>query len=67
LIRTKLQQRYGVINKMWWAIALTQLATCFFTTIYYVTLMAWSFSYFFDSWKNPFPWVYDDKVWAEKS
>jgi SNF family Na+-dependent transporter len=52
---------------MWWAIALTQLATCFFTTIYYVTLMAWSFSYFFDSWKNPFPWVYDDKVWAEKS
>lgn len=29
----------------------------FFTVIYYVTLMAWSFSLFFDSWKDPFPWV----------
>jgi len=29
----------------------------FFTVIYYVTLMAWSFSLFFDAWKDPFPWV----------
>jgi len=31
--------------------------TCFLTVIYYVTLMAWSFSYFFDSFVSPFPWV----------
>lgn len=32
----------------------------FFTVIYYVTLMAWSFSLFFDSFKDPFPWVRTD-------
>lgn len=57
LIRTKLQERYGVISKAFWAVAITQVVCCFLTTIYYVTLMAWSFSYFFDAFKDPFPWV----------
>jgi len=25
--------------------------------IYYITLMAWSFSFFFDSFKSPLPWT----------
>ena len=33
----------------------------FFTVIYYVTLMAWSFALFFDAWKSPFPWVLTDE------
>ena len=28
--------------------------------------MAWSFSYFFDSFKDPFPWVLTDEQWAKK-
>jgi SNF family Na+-dependent transporter len=38
----------------------------FFTVIYYVTLMAWSFSLFFDAWKDPFPWVMSDAEKAAK-
>lgn len=30
---------------------------CFFTCIYYITLMAWSFSYFFDAFSDPLPWL----------
>lgn len=29
--------------------------------------MAWSFSYFFDAWKNPFPWVMTDAEIATKN
>ena len=28
--------------------------------------MAWSFSYFFDSFRDPFPWVLTDEQWAKK-
>jgi len=27
--------------------------------------MAWSFSLFFDAWKDPFPWVLSDEKLAE--
>lgn len=61
LIRTRLNERYGVIHKAWWGIAVTQMFVGFFTVIYYVTLMAWSFALFFDAWKSPFPWVLTDE------
>jgi len=51
---------------MFWGIAITQLMVGFFTVIYYVTLMAWSFSLFFDSWKSPFPWVMSKEELAAK-
>jgi len=28
--------------------------------------MAWSFSLFFDAWKDPFPWVMSKEVLAAK-
>jgi SNF family Na+-dependent transporter len=33
---------------------------CFFTCIYYVALMAWSFSFFFASFTSELPWMLDD-------
>jgi SNF family Na+-dependent transporter len=66
LIRTKLNERYGSISKQFWGIAITQAFVGFFTVIYYVTLMAWSFSLFFDSWKSPFPWVMSEAELAAK-
>jgi len=53
----KLQHRYGSISQGWWGIAITQMCQCLFFTVYYITLMAWSFSYFFDSFKSPLPWM----------
>merc|ERR1719181_2670202 len=66
LIRTKLQERYGSVSRVFWGIAITQMFVGFFTVIYYVTLMAWSFSLFFDSWKDPFPWVMTKEELAAK-
>ena len=57
LIEMKLQCRFGAINQSWWAIILCQTCVCFFTCIYYITLMAWSFSYFFDAFVDPLPWL----------
>lgn len=51
---------------MFWGIAITQMFVGFFTVIYYVTLMAWSFSLFFDSFKDPFPWVMTPEEIAAK-
>lgn len=52
---------------MFWGIAITQLCVGFFTVIYYVTLMAWSFALFFDAWKDPFPWVMTKEELAAKT
>ena len=57
LIACKLHHRYGIVSKPFWAITLTQFCVNAFTVVYYITLMAWSFSYFFDSFKNPLPWM----------
>lgn len=66
LIRTKLHERYGAIRGVFWGIAITQMFVGFFTVIYYVTLMAWSFSLFFDAFKDPFPWVMSKEELAAK-
>merc|ERR1719163_1662743 len=57
LIEMPLQCRFGAIKQSWWAIILTQTCVGFFTVIYYITLMAWSFSYFFDAFVDPLPWA----------
>jgi len=57
LIDMKLHYRWGAIVPRLWGLKLVQVFICFFLTTYYVTLMAWSFSLFFDSFKSPFPWV----------
>jgi len=57
LIECKLQERYSIIKPSWWGISLAQICVCFFTCIYYITLMAWSFSFFFDSFTSPLPWI----------
>lgn len=57
LIKCKLQQRFSIISPALWATSFCQIAVSWLTTIYYITLMAWSFSFFFDSFKNPLPWV----------
>jgi SNF family Na+-dependent transporter len=49
LIAMKIPNRYASILPAFWGISLTQAFVCFFTNIYYICLMAWSFSYFFAS------------------
>lgn len=57
LIVCKLHQRYAIIKPHWWAVAVCQVMICFATCIYYITLMAWSFSFFFDAFKSQLPWM----------
>jgi len=64
LVEMKLQCRFGAINGSWWGIILCQTCVCFFTCIYYITLMAWSFSYFFDAFVDPLPWMKDGAAQA---
>jgi len=45
-------------------VSLAQLTVCFFTCIYYITLMAWSFSFFFDAFNSQLPWM---KAGADKA
>jgi SNF family Na+-dependent transporter len=40
-----------------WAVSVAQVIVCFLTCIYYVALMAWSFSFFFDSFTSTLPWM----------
>jgi len=67
LIRMKLPNRYGSIAPLFWGVAMTQAFVTFLMNIYYILLMAWSFSYFFDSFKSPLPWTVktDDQKKAE--
>ena len=57
LVEMKLHLRWGAIVPRLWGLKLVQVFICFFLTTYYITLMAWSFSLFFDSFSSPFPWV----------
>jgi SNF family Na+-dependent transporter len=73
LIECKLQLRYSIIKPSWWGISLCQICVCVFTCVYYITLMAWSFSFFFASWVSPLPWLKEgaenattgDNLWNE--
>jgi SNF family Na+-dependent transporter len=65
LVEMKLQMRFGAIVQSWWAIIMCQTCVCFFTCIYYITLMAWSFSYFFDAFVSPLPWAKKDAASAK--
>jgi len=57
LLDIKLHQRFGAMYQPLWAVSVCQVLVCFATCIYYITLMAWSFSFFFDSFKSPLPWM----------
>lgn len=57
LLDMKLPHRWGAIHPRMWGVKIVQLSICYFTTIYYITLMTWSFQFFFDSFINPLPWV----------
>lgn len=57
LVNCKLHQRYAIIAPKAWGFILLQFFICFFTCVFYVSLMAWSFIYFFESFKSPLPWT----------
>ena len=57
LIVCKLQHRYAIISKRWWGLSIAQILVCFFTLLYYITLMAWSVAYFFGAFTSPMPWI----------
>jgi len=57
LIECRLHARWGAIIPRLWGIKVVQVFICFGTCIYYITLMAWSFSFFFASFKSELPWV----------
>jgi len=65
----KLHQRYGIIEPKAWGFICVQVFICFFVCIYYVTLMSWSFLYFFDAFVSPLPWTVkkdgqsEDNIW----
>jgi SNF family Na+-dependent transporter len=57
LIDMPIYARWGAILPRLWGVKIVQLFICFGTCIYYITLMAWSFSFFFASFKAELPWV----------
>lgn len=57
LIVCKLQHRYAIISKRWWGLSIAQILVCFFTLLYYITLMAWSVAFFFGAFRSPMPWI----------
>jgi len=66
LIAMKLPNRFGSIVPALWGISMTQAFVCFFTNIYYICLMAWSFSYFFASFQDPLPWTIKSEEQQQK-
>lgn len=61
LVACKLHNRYSIISKPFWAISITQFFLNGLTTVYYIALMAWNYSYLFDSFKYPLPWkIFND-------
>lgn len=66
LIDMKLPYRWGAIAPRMWGLKWVQCSICFFTTVYYVLLLSWSYLFFFESFKSPLPWVKEfDKDSAE--
>ena len=59
LLDMKLHHRYGAIHPGWWTVIPLQVSVNFFTSTYYITLMAWSISFFFESFKYDLPWLVD--------
>ena len=57
LLDMKLNVRYGAISPGWWTVIPLQVSVNFFTSTYYITLMAWSISFFFESFKWDLPWL----------
>ena len=57
LVDAKLHTRWAIIVPRLWGVSVVQLFVCFFTVVYYVTLMAWSWSFFFASFTSDLPWV----------
>jgi SNF family Na+-dependent transporter len=47
LLDCRLHIRWGCIVKRLWGVKVLQVCICFGTLIYYITLMAWSFRFFF--------------------
>ena len=62
LVQCPLHQRWGAIHRRWWTVGLIQIMICFFTSIYYITLMAWSFSFLFNSFRAELPWLTSENV-----
>ena len=57
LIVCRLHTRWGALVPRLWGIKIAQVWICFTTCIYYIALMAWSFSFFFASFKSDLPWM----------
>lgn len=59
MIDMPLHHRWGAIVPRLWGFKFVQTWICFWTVVYYITLMAWSFYFFFASWK----WSQDTLPW----
>jgi len=57
LLDMKLNQRYGNIKHGFWSVIALQVWVNFFTSTYYITLMAWSFSFLFECFDYDLPWT----------
>ena len=60
LLDMKMHQRYGTISPGWWTVIPLQAIVNIFTSTYYITLMAWSISFFFESFQSDLPWIVED-------
>lgn len=57
LIDCRLHLRWGALVPKLWSVKVVQVSICFATCIYYITLMAWSFRFFFASFQSELPWM----------
>ena len=65
LIDCRMHARWGTLQPRLWGVAIAQTIVCFFMATYYVTLICWSFSFFFSSFGGT-PWMIDGYNLAEK-
>ncbi len=50
-------QRYNVIHPRLFGVSLCQMLVCFFTMVYYNTLLAWCLAFLYYSMHSPLPWL----------
>jgi solute carrier family 6 GABA transporter-like protein 1 len=57
LVDCKLKNRFSIIHPGLWPVIALQAIICAVSSAYYITLMAWSFSFLLESFSWDLPWL----------